>query len=1399
MSSIFISHRNVPHDNEWAERVLAWIKDQKDVDGFLDFDIRHGLQAGGRWEDEIYAAMNRAQVVIALVSPDWLDSKWCTSEAHMAKLQGLKLIPFVITECNHPFGDIQSIRISKGEEQAFEQLRQALRTIHKLPKRPYPGLAAFQEDDAAVFFGREDETRDLINQVNSLFQGRPAKARLLLVLGASGSGKSSLLRAGLIPELKSQPHQIALEPIIPRGAPLDEIAHVLGISLSGLDAGGAADAILMSLKGIDPDYQHALISIDQAEELLRGDQGFFFEVLRTLVDRANGRVVVLATMRSDFLNEFQQSSLIGKGSNLEYETFTLDPLPEDRLNAIIAKPADRFDTTFEEGLVTKMTQDHGGLDALPLLAFFLDEFWREEYISDGVLQLAEYEKFGGMNQALQKAVDRAIADCTRLDPAYSDQQRLLRDLQEVFLGVLVSVSSISGEAVRNRVSADALSEQQTTLLTAFAKQRLIIEKAGKWEVVHEALFRQWSVLKDWISAAREDLIVVDRIQTASEQWRKAGFQETDLTHTGNRLDEAMSMLRSPRYAKRFSGVNAEYLEACAKKYHDQLAKEAELRKQAELGRARAEEQQAKAEAAKLVANKQSVRAQKGEARARWFSGIAALVALVAIGAGVFAYSKTVEARKQTARAQEQTVLAEKQTVRAQEQTVLAQEQSAFAQAKTALNLFAKRPVDGLIQAIEAADPDRVQHATAKPMHPRLQTPLVAALQLASAGRMERDALTGHSSWVKALGFHPKTTQLISSDDYGELRVWSLSGDAGKKVIREKDEYEGFTALAVSPNGAFIAVIASNRLQLLDWDGELFGAPLSGAVLDQDAEFLAVAIGPNSQNILASDDDGSIFHWNLLDPKNKPTELSYDGFGASSYLAFAPTERAQGEKTNADYIRFASGGAGFVGLWRSDTGLHCASKGHADWVSAVKYSPDGKFVISGSDDRTLRRWSVASMGGAPESDSPRCSPESIQFHGSQKQILSIDISPDGELIASAGEGGRIRLWSIHGTPIALPLEGHEGPVYQVMFSPDGKTIASASLDRTIRLWDRPSLAVAHDGEVTGMAVSADGQMIVSSGASSEVRLWNADLTALEDSKPFEKDSYDWSGPVEFVNNGKAIISHWKNSDSGQLYLSDLEGNEIGKLSNPDSLDKTNTFAVNVDGNSIISSDNGRRLVVHSLDEGAPFKTAPYGSILSFPFEALEHVEVAPKGDRIATIWDDADILILDQDGEIHPDFSDKDLRGLDYAVNDIGFSNNGRYLVVSGQDPSILVYDLESDAAPVEVGVHDDVVSQAQFFLDDQFVLSVSEDNSLRIWRLDGSMVGVPMVGHTSWVLRLAIDETNKRVFTAGVDGSLRSWDLSFVDEQPIELLARACRLLEAHSVGREKSGDARQICARLDE
>ena len=237
MTAIFISHSSA--DNAAAAEMKAWLEAQGHTSLFLDFDPEAGIKGGSGWEQTLYQQLRQCQAVIALLTPSWLASKWCFAELVQARERGKAIFPVKVQPCEAGgvFGDIQHIDLTAEPEEGYRRLRIGLleRGLDPQdvfdwdPKRPpYPGLLAFQEQDAAIFFGRGEEILKTLETLDALRrQGREA-ARFALLLGASGSGKSSLARAGVIPRLKKKPAEwLPVPPFRPQQEPLDELAMAL--------------------------------------------------------------------------------------------------------------------------------------------------------------------------------------------------------------------------------------------------------------------------------------------------------------------------------------------------------------------------------------------------------------------------------------------------------------------------------------------------------------------------------------------------------------------------------------------------------------------------------------------------------------------------------------------------------------------------------------------------------------------------------------------------------------------------------------------------------------------------------------------------------------------------------------------------------------------------------------------------------------------------------------------------------------------------------------------------------------------------------------------------------------------------------------------------------------------
>ena len=534
MTAIFISHSSA--DNAAAAEMKAWLEAQGHTSPFLDFDPEAGIKGGSEWEQTLYQQLRQCQAVIALLTPSWLASKWCFAELVQARERGKAIFPVKVQPCeaHGAFSDIQHIDLTADPEEGYRRLRIGLleRGLDPQdvfdwdPKRPpYPGLLAFQEQDAAIFFGRGEEILKTLEALDALRrQGREA-ARFALLFGASGSGKSSLVRAGVIPRLKKKPGEwLPVPPFRPQQEPLDELAVALAAAFESFGRPRDWSAIrteLHAAAGRNPvdglallylarDLAIAarqpestlLLTIDQAEELF-GDSPpeaatRFLRLLRAALEAADRRLMAIATLRSDFLGEF--------------------PMPLRNFPAIIQGPARLAGVQLDDGLVETIMHDTGTRDALPLLAFTLRRLY-ERYGGDGRLTVDEYESLGRLEGAIREEAQRVIAEA---DPAPEE----LEALHGAFVPTMVRINAEGGYA-RRRASFDDLPRRALPLLRRLVNARLLVtdrdpEDRETIEVAHEALLRTWPLLGGWLAEDQDKLRLLESIQRSAEEWDQGG-------------------------------------------------------------------------------------------------------------------------------------------------------------------------------------------------------------------------------------------------------------------------------------------------------------------------------------------------------------------------------------------------------------------------------------------------------------------------------------------------------------------------------------------------------------------------------------------------------------------------------------------------------------------------------------------------------------------------------------------------------------------------------------------------------------------------------------------------------------------------------------------------------------
>ncbi|TBB38562.1 TIR domain-containing protein [Rhizobium ruizarguesonis] len=559
VARLFISHSS--WNNDKAVEVRDWLAKNGWDDVFLDLDPERGIAAGQRWKEALQRAAWRCEVVLALISKEWLASSWCKSEVDAARLMGKKVIALLVeiekSQVPPDLTDEQYVDLT-GDPQAYRRLKEGLKragldqTTFPFPpgRRPYPGFAYLEEDDAAVFFGRDAQVVRGLDEIRRI--ARVGVTRMLVILGASGSGKSSFLRAGLWPRLKRddlawlplqivRPERAAMSGTYGLTAALYEVVSnprfTNGMRRRSLPCSRAdiqnfienADnglAVLLAalrdiaqvgFSGVDATPPTILLGIDQGEELFndegREDATKFIDILtKTLA--ADSRVLAILVMRSDALPLVQGDPGLAA---LPKDTFTLDMMLEGSFRAVIEGPARLIDPplTVDPQLVDALLQDVSGQDALPLLAFTLAHLYDNTRV-DNALTLPGYDKIGRLTGVIAKTVAQAFTEAAARGEVPKDPREQLRLTRSAFVPHLAQVNS-TGQFVRRVALHEKIPDDARPLIDRFAEQRLLIRDRRQdvevIEVAHEALLRQ-PPFSDWLAEDREFLLWHDRLTQA---------------------------------------------------------------------------------------------------------------------------------------------------------------------------------------------------------------------------------------------------------------------------------------------------------------------------------------------------------------------------------------------------------------------------------------------------------------------------------------------------------------------------------------------------------------------------------------------------------------------------------------------------------------------------------------------------------------------------------------------------------------------------------------------------------------------------------------------------------------------------------------------------------------------
>jgi formylglycine-generating enzyme required for sulfatase activity len=559
MGYIFLSHSSC--DNATADLLHSWLQDEGHQTLFVDHDSLTGIAGGQLWEERLYTELQRCRALVALVTPEWLSSPWCIAEANHAQALRKAVIPLLAKPVNSSLYEaqappvlrrVQTIKWRSGNDaDAKNRLHQALVVAGLDPKdlfswtgnrSPYPGLAAFNRADAAVYFGREQEITNFLAAMRAC--RAPDRPRLVLLQGASGTGKSSLLRAGILPRLERNPDSwIVVPPFRPLRDPFVGLIDSLGAATEGNlpeapRASGDIEVVdhtawtawiirtAASLRQrLGRPEATVLISVDQLEEVFLGRAAVgdaFLLGLRGALDTSDHRLLALATLRADFAGYLQRHSALREapyrgGEILNTQSFQLGPLRRASFYEVIERPAAIAGLELETGLSATLVDDSTTEDALPLLAFTLHELWDRFGERELRLTHRDYESFGGLEKAVGRRAKEIFA---QINPSAEE----LESFRKMLVFRMAELST-NGRIIRRAVPWDEIPQPARRLTEEFIRARLFVADDKAVEVAHEALFRHWQQLRDWIDATEPGLKLLQKVRLAAAEWEQQGRRD----------------------------------------------------------------------------------------------------------------------------------------------------------------------------------------------------------------------------------------------------------------------------------------------------------------------------------------------------------------------------------------------------------------------------------------------------------------------------------------------------------------------------------------------------------------------------------------------------------------------------------------------------------------------------------------------------------------------------------------------------------------------------------------------------------------------------------------------------------------------------------------------------------
>jgi WD40 repeat protein len=1176
---------------------------------------------------------------------------------------------------------------------------------------PYRGLSAYQQDQAEVFYGREQLVERLVQKMAERLD-RPG---ILVVSGASGVGKSSLLRAGLLPalaegELRGNAANWPVRVMYPTPAPLDELARVIAGIADGDPAAIRSNLVLKPTRAHqvirDAVTPHAVASsqviyrderlvlvVDQFEQVFTplgnvaehaADDADrqrldFIAALHAAATRPCGpnaepAAVVVIVVRSDFLAAC--ADLPELADALQDGVFLVGPMGESELRRTITGPAQKAGLYIEPGLVDSIMKDlpvsgTGGYEAgaLPLLSEAMRVTWDHRDREDGRLTSRGYGRSGGVTKSIQTSAQAVF------DSLESPEQAAARQVFHRMTKI-----TRQGTVVRHPMAYDPRSHQRSdtevAVVEAFAKQRLVTVTDGAAEITHDMLLHAWDKLRGWLEEDPVNRALYTQLLDDADTWALHG-NDASFLYRGARLATVKSAADGWR-------ANPDRYPALTGTPRDFLAG--------------------------------GVRAETRGTRLRQVRRAAlAGLTVIALIAAIIAFEQRGTALSQRDIANSRRAAVEADRLRTTDVSEAIQ---------LALAAYRVAPTQ------EAA------------------STLLSALSAPTAVKMP-----DHKGTIWSVAFSPDEKLLATAGVDGSVSLWNVT-DPHRPVRfggRISPGAGAVFAVSMSPDGRILATGNSDGSLRL-WNiadphrPVAFSKPLSG----HEGPVYAVEFNPKAGNFLVTGGaDGSVRTWDLSDPAH-PQPLG------QPIVAHRNAVRAV--RFSPDSRTVATGGSDHtVRLWDVTSGTKLVSLGrplpaHKSVVTTLTFSPDGGTLATGSLDQKIKLWNL---------DAERLLSLSGTLEGHATPVYAIAFSANGQLLASGANDGTVRIWrpADRRTLLTLP---HPGTVASVAFGADDRSLAVGAADGSLRLWQLPGpVLTGHKRDVLSTVVSPKGSVLATAGVDETFRLWDI------------RDPRQPASLGKPVRVGKGIINRMAfrgdgrvlavPTDDGTVQLWAVDPPDAPRLlSSARHREPVNSVAFSPDGTTLASGSNDRTIRlwdvsdtenIHSI--GTPL-TGHSGAVASVAFNSDGRTLASGGGDHQLRLWD------VTSAGAATPIGSPLD--GPDESVLAVAFSPDGMILAATGADSVVRMWNVANRRRPLSLGVplsgHKAAIPSLTFSQDGRLLASASMDKTARVWNMSQpstpELVAV-LTGHTGGVWSADFSNDNRTLVTGSSDTTAVLW------------------------------------------